>query len=39
MPSSKTKTAANATETVGLSVNETILKDCHKLYVDEEKGS
>lgn len=38
MPSSKTRTAANSTESIGISVNEKILRECHRLYTEEDKG-
>jgi len=39
MPSAKSaRASANSTENVGISVNEKILRECHKLYVEEEKG-
>lgn len=39
MPSAKSaRASANSTESVGISVNEKILRECHKIYVDEEKG-
>jgi len=40
MPSSKTKVraTANSTENVPMNINEKILKECHRLYTEEEKG-
>lgn len=38
MSGRKTRASANAPENATLSVNERILKDCHSLYVDEERG-
>jgi len=40
MPSSKTKVrgTANSTENVPMNVNEKILKECHRLYTEEDKG-
>ncbi|KAL5477442.1 hypothetical protein EMCRGX_G024240 [Ephydatia muelleri] len=38
MSKAKQRTAANAVETVTLSVNERILKECYDLYTNEEKG-
>lgn len=38
MSKAKPRTAANAVETVTLSVNERILKECYDLYTNEEKG-
>jgi len=35
---SRQKTAANVVESVTLSLNERILKDCHALYTDSENG-
>jgi len=35
---SRQKSAANVVESVTLSVNERILKDCHALYTDSENG-
>ena len=39
MPSAKTRVSANLTENVGISVNEKILRECHRLYTEEDKGS
>ena len=36
--SRKQRTAANTAEASSMSTNEKILKECHDLYVDEEKG-
>ena len=36
---SKQRSAVNTSETSTMSINEKILKECHDLYVDEEKGS
>lgn len=38
MSGRKTRASANAPENATLSVNERILKDCHSLYVDEQRG-
>ena len=38
MPKTKQRSAANTADTSALSVNERILQECHKLYVDEEQG-
>ncbi|XP_057294295.1 uncharacterized protein LOC130622862 [Hydractinia symbiolongicarpus] len=38
MPSAKTRTSANSTESVGISINEKILRECHRLYTEAEKG-
>jgi len=38
MAKTKQRTAANPAETATLSLNERILQECHKLYVDEERG-
>ena len=45
MPSAKSasRVSANSTENVSISVNEKILRECHKVYVpknieDEDKG-
>jgi len=45
MPSAKSasRASANSTENVSISVNEKILRECHKVYVpkgndDEDKG-
>lgn len=35
---SKQRSAVNTSETSTMSINEKILKECHDLYVDEEKG-
>jgi len=35
---SRQKSAANVAESVTLSLNERILKDCHALYTDSENG-
>jgi len=35
---SRQKTAGNIVESVTLSLNERILKDCHALYTDSENG-
>eukprot|EP00117_Sycon_ciliatum_P013676 scpid72947/ scgid14246/ Sarcalumenin len=35
---SRSRSAANAVENVTMTLNERILRDCHALYVDEEKG-
>jgi len=35
---SRQKSAANVVESVTLSLNERILKDCHSLYTDTENG-
>lgn len=35
---SRQKSAANVAESVTLSLNERILKDCHSLYTDAENG-
>jgi len=37
-PASKQRATANATESSGLTINEKILRECHKAYVEEEKG-
>ena len=46
MPSAKSasRTSANSTENVGISINEKILRECHRLYVpaadsDNDKGN
>ena len=39
MPSAKIRVSANLTENVGISVNEKILRECHRLYTEEDKGS
>jgi len=36
--SSKARASANAPDGAGFSTNEKILRDCHKLYADEDKG-
>jgi len=36
--SSKARASANAPDGSGFSTNEKILRDCHKLYTDEDKG-
>ena len=44
MPSAKStaRSSANSTDNVGISVNEKILRECHRLYVpadsDDDKG-
>ena len=38
MAKTKQRTAANTADTAALSVNERILRECYKLYVDEEQG-
>ncbi|XP_031571903.1 uncharacterized protein LOC116306015 [Actinia tenebrosa] len=38
MPSGKQRSSANAPDTSSLSLNERILKECHELYTDEERG-
>lgn len=38
MPSAKSRASANPTDSSGASVNEKILRECHKLYTDQEKG-
>ena len=38
MPSGRHRTSANAPDKATVSVNERILKECHDLYIDEEKG-
>lgn len=40
MPSGKTKVrgTTNSTENVVMNVNEKILKECHRLYTEEDKG-
>ena len=38
MPSGKQRSSANAPDTATASVNERILKECHELYIDSEKG-
>ena len=38
MPSGKTRVSANLTENVGISINEKILRECHRLYTEEDKG-
>ena len=39
MPSrTKSRESANSTENTTLNVNEKILKECHRLYTEEEKG-
>jgi len=35
---SRQKSAGNVAESVTLSLNERILKDCHALYTDAENG-
>jgi len=39
MPVSKHRSSANAPDNTSLSLNERILKECHELYTDEEKGT
>lgn len=36
--SGKQRAAANTAETATMTVNEKILKECHELYVSEDKG-
>ena len=38
MPSGRQRTSANAPDTSTVSVNEKILKECHDLYTEKEKG-
>ncbi|EDO36122.1 predicted protein [Nematostella vectensis] len=38
MPSGKQRSSANAPDTTSLSLNEKILKECHDLYIDQERG-
>ncbi|XP_065664065.1 uncharacterized protein LOC100199350 [Hydra vulgaris] len=38
MPSAKPRATANSTETVSVNVNEKILRECHALYTEKEKG-
>jgi len=35
---SRQKSATNVAESITLSLNERILKDCHSLYTDTENG-
>ena len=39
MPSGKQRASANAPDTSTVSVNEKILKECHDLYTEKEKGT
>lgn len=38
MPAGRHRTSANAPDKATVSVNERILKECHDLYIDNEKG-
>ena len=38
MPSGKQRSSANAPDSFSVSVNERILKECHDLYTEEERG-
>ena len=38
MPSAKPRVSTNSTETFSVNVNEKILRECHALYTDAEKG-
>lgn len=38
MPSGKQRSSANAPDTSSMSLNERILKECHDLYAEEERG-
>lgn len=39
MPAGRHRTSANAPDKATVSLNERILKECHDLYIDDEKGS
>lgn len=39
MPVGKQRSSANAPDSSSLSLNEKILKECHELYTEEEKGN
>ena len=39
MPSARQRASANAPDTSTVSLNEKILKECHDLYTEKEKGS
>lgn len=39
MPSARQRASANAPDTSTVSLNEKILKECHDLYTQKEKGS
>ena len=38
MPAGRHRTSANAPDKATVTVNERILKECHDLYIDNEKG-
>lgn len=38
MPAGRHRTSANAPDKATVSTNERILKECHDLYIDKEKG-
>ena len=38
MPAGRHRASANAPDKATVSVNERILKECHDLYIDNEKG-
>ena len=38
MPSARQRASANAPDTSTVSLNEKILKECHDLYIEKEKG-
>lgn len=38
MPSGKQRSSANAPDSFSVSVNERILRECHDLYANEERG-
>ena len=38
MPAGRHRTSANAPDKATVTVNERILKECHDLYIENEKG-
>ena len=38
MPSARQRASANVPDTSTVSLNEKILKECHDLYIEKEKG-
>lgn len=38
MPSGRQRTSANAPDTSTVTLNEKILKECHDLYTEKERG-
>ena len=39
MPAGRHRTSTNAPDKATVTVNERILKECHDLYIDNEKGN